>query len=100
MAFKLIDKTTWAYDKVDDLVIDLKGNFLNLCADIDRYFYMVFGVQLTEKTPILKDEKFNKVFPNLKDITGVQLEQLIRLFNKIRNLNAHLFLNTKITIRS
>ena len=52
MAFKLIDKTTWAFDKIDDLVIDLKGSFLNLCADIDRYFVLTFDVQLTEKTPI------------------------------------------------
>lgn len=98
MLLNLTDKTTWAYDKIDDLIIDLKGNFLNLCADIDRYFDVTFNVQLTEKTPIVIDEKFIKIFPNLKDITEIQFEQLIRLFVKIRNLNAHLFLNIKLDI--
>ena len=44
--------------------------------------------------------KFIKVFPNLKDITEVQLDQLVNLFIKIRNVNAHLFLNIKLSIPS
>ena len=98
MLLNLTDKTTVAYDKINNTVTDLKSHFLNLCGEINRFFNINFGVLLTEKTPILKDEKFNKVFPILSGATDTQLQQLLEVFCKIRNLNAHLFLSFPITV--
>ncbi len=100
MLLNLTDKTTVAYDKINNTVTDLKSHFLNLCGEINRFFNVNFGVLLTEKTPITKDEKFDNIFPNLKNATETQLEQLFGVFCKIRNLNAHLFLSFPITIPS
>ena len=98
MLLNLTDKTTVAYDKINNTVTDLKSHFLNLCGEINRFFNINFNLSLTEKPSIIKDEKFDKIFPTLKGATDTQLEQLFGVFCKIRNLNAHLFLSFPITI--
>ena len=98
MLLNLTDKTTVAYDKINDTVTDLKSHFLNLCGEINRFLNINFNLSLTEKPSIIKNEKFDKIFPTLKGATNTQLEQLFGVFCKIRNLNAHLFLSFPITI--
>lgn len=96
--FTFSDSLIKVYDKIDEKIIDLKSGVMELCADIQRFFEINLGVQLTENEPIVMNDTFIRYFPNLAKMTPLQLEQLIMIFRQIRNVNSHLFLNVIIRI--
>lgn len=96
--FGLADLTTKYYDKVDENVVELKSAFIGLCSEADRYFKTTLGINLSEEITEFMSEKFIKIFPCLASITLEQFEQLRCVFDQIRDVNAHLFLNKPIFI--
>ena len=81
--FTFSDSLIKVYDKIDEKIIDLKSGVMELCADIQRFFEINLGVQLTENEPIVMNDTFIRYFPNLAKMTPLQLEQLIMMTQRL-----------------
>ena len=100
MRLSLNDTVSKYYDKIDNGVIELKGGFMGICAEIDRYFKLAFGIDLSGSVSFIPSVSLQEIFPNLSSMSCAQFEQLRILYCEIRNINAHLFLCRPIHISS
>lgn len=94
----LTDPVSKVYDIVGRETIILKGGFIGLCTDIDRYFLRAFGYDLDKRLENNDNAFFQEVFPILSGFPMEILEGLREVFNEIRDVNAHLFLNKRIRL--
>ena len=86
------------YDKIDDNILEIKSGVIGLCADIQRFFRLHFAIDLTDKTSIVVNDEFCRVFPCLAGMNTLQLKQLADVFCKIKKVNSYLFLSRPIKI--
>lgn len=85
-----------AYYHIDNEVVQMKSALINLCAEIDRYFRVAFGIDVRKEADDETLNKFILAYPRFYKITKEQLNRLFTVFISIRNTNAHLFLNRPI----
>ena len=98
--FNLNDPVSKCYDKVDENTVELKGGFMGICTEIDRYFRLTLNIDLNKPVIFYHTDSFDEIFPNLIEMTQLQLEELRNIYCEIRNINAHLFLSKPIFITS
>ena len=77
-----------AYDKIDENIIDIKSGVTELCADIERFFNVNLGIQISENKLTDISDLFIKTFPNLKNITPHKLRSTYgtRLYNETKDI--------------
>lgn len=98
--FDFNEPVSKAYDVIDDNVMEIKCGFINLCADIDRFFKLTFNLELDDHQQVEIDYNFKRYFPSLSNISPIALSQLITIYSRIRNVNSHLFLSASISLPS
>lgn len=94
----LNDSLCSAYSVVNDTVIGIKSSVMNVCSDIDRYFRLMFNLNVTDSLFDYEFDKVKRIFPRLSDMSIWQFNRLLEVFNNIRNVNAHLYLCKSIQI--
>ena len=94
----LKDSLFCAYSVINDNVLGIKSSVINLCSDIDRYFTLGLGINISK---VFDADDFNKIielFPALSNMSIDQLNRLMKLVLTIRNISAHLHLCLSLTI--
>ena len=90
-----IDK---AFSSVDANLIKIKSAMLGLCTDIERYFKVVFGINLNEKIDDSLFKSIFNIFPRFSSLTNEQFNRFTLLFVNIRAVSAHLFSSKPIFV--
>ena len=90
---EIIDK---AFSAADDTLIEIKSAMLGLCTDIDRYFKVVFGINLNEKIDETSFKSILEIFPIFSSLTTEQFNRFVLLFVNIRTVSAHLYCSKPI----
>lgn len=94
----LKDSLFCAYSVINENVLDIKSSVINLCSDIDRYFTLGLGINISK---VFDEDDFNKIvelFPFLSNMSIDLLNRLMKLVLVIRNISAHLHLCLSVTI--
>ena len=89
---------TSTYSRVDRLTLTLKAAVIGVCSSVDRFFYLTFGMNLSDDVNEKCFEKIKQVYPNLSNLTLDQAKRYFKKINQIRNLNAHLYKTKAIKI--
>lgn len=85
-----------AFKIVDENIVKFKSSVIALCADIERYYKIGFGVDISQKIDEKSFETIKRVAPKLNGLNLSQINKLLYTFNLIRGVNAHLYLSKAI----
>ena len=87
-----------AYSVVNERVLDIKSCVINLCSDIDRYFRLRLGLNISSEVNNYEFNRIKKEYPYLANMSLEQFNRLLIIFKSIRDINAHLHLRKPIFI--
>ena len=94
----LEDPIRKAYRSAGDDVLCIKSAVIALYSDFDRHFLKQFEIKLGMEIAAEQFEKTKPVFPCLAKMTLQQFNSLLETVARVRNVNAHLFLNKNVQL--
>lgn len=94
-----LEKTLFsAFKYVSDAVIRSKSGLVGFCSEIDRFLTITLGININKEITMEQANSLFEYFPNLKTMPFNLLEKLFFLIKDIRNVSAHLFLSSELTV--
>ena len=86
------------YKYITETLVNVKGAFISICADIDRYIRLKTRCEIREDIDEEAVKKLEDIYPYLSGLKIDQWRKVICIFIAIRNDNAHLYQNKPVYI--